>query len=107
MDKKYFVIDKIILSRTNLILSWTKNILSRQMDRAFDFISLHFYITGTLVESQSLCILRPKGEASLNGILSAKAPLESSVDPDFPWQFSTMYSKLLEELAIYYYTLTE
>ena len=40
MDKKYFVIDKIILSRTNLILSRTNNVLSRtknifsgQMDR--------------------------------------------------------------------------
>ena len=34
LDKKHFVMDKIILSRTNLILSRTKNILYGQMDRA-------------------------------------------------------------------------
>ena len=37
LDKKYFVLNKIILSRANLILSWTKNVLSRQMDRALVF----------------------------------------------------------------------
>ena len=36
LDKLYFVPEKFILSRTNLILSQTKNILSRQMDRASD-----------------------------------------------------------------------
>ena len=34
MDK-IFVLDKIILSCANLILPQTKNVLSRQMDRAF------------------------------------------------------------------------
>ena len=34
IDKKYLVMDKIILSRTYLIFSRTKNILSGQMDRA-------------------------------------------------------------------------
>ena len=34
LDKIYFVPDKSILSRTNLILFQTKNILSGQMDRA-------------------------------------------------------------------------
>ena len=36
MDKKYFVIDNIILSRTNMIVSRTKNVLSGQMDRALN-----------------------------------------------------------------------
>ena len=34
LDKKYFVLDKIISPRTYLILSRTKNILSGQMDGA-------------------------------------------------------------------------
>ena len=34
VEKKYFVLDKNILSRTILILFWNKNILSGQMDGA-------------------------------------------------------------------------
>ena len=57
LDKKYFVIDKINLSWTYLILSWGKNILSRQMDRAI--VNLKFCETyPNLRRSRcSLCVL--------------------------------------------------
>ena len=44
MGKKYFVIDKIILSRTNLILSRTKNVLPGQMDRAKNYFVSFEYV---------------------------------------------------------------
>ena len=45
MDKKYFVIDKIIFSWINLILTRTKNILFGQMDRALEYILGTFFLS--------------------------------------------------------------